>query len=310
MVPLALSRTQPGVFDQGAGAVEACGVASARTPPTAGTDAGEQPELQLVEDLDHTSSTSVSRAFVGAPVGQHPVGANSQAPGTSAGGDPGCDRSGRRTSRRSMRRPGPVGRPSGYELRGAPPASNRFSPSRASRSGSTVPAIQPPPPVRGAAAIQCELERQMPQQSTKPARRVQGDPAAAARTRSPRRSAVPGGHQDGGAAPRSHRRVQGHNSEAGRPGGRSTPHPYRRFCRACSPRPLGPDHQQRLHTHQGHILLRGKLIEHPPAMPGRLTPNGYIGKTVLPATWRAHINAGPNFQALARTRRRANTRES
>jgi hypothetical protein len=38
-------------------------------------------------------------------------------------------------------------------------------------------------------------------------------------------------------------------------------------------------HQQRLHTHQRHILLGRKLIQYALAMPRRLTPHGHIGET-------------------------------
>jgi hypothetical protein len=39
--------------------------------------------------------------------------------------------------------------------------------------------------------------------------------------------------------------------------------------------------QQRLHTHQTHILLGGKLIQDPPTMPGRLTPHRQIDEPIL-----------------------------
>src|SRR5690606_29596121 len=42
-----------------------------------------------------------------------------------------------------------------------------------------------------------------------------------------------------------------------------------------------PTHQHRVHTHQRHIALSGKLIEHHPAMPGRLTPHRHTTEPML-----------------------------
>ena len=66
----------------------------------------------------------------------------------------------------------------------------------------------------------------------------------------------------------------------------------------------GPAHQHRVYTHQRHIPLGGKLIQHHPAMPRRLTTHRHTGESVLvrdaagPVQYRAQI-PGLNTHRLA-----------
>ena len=60
--------------------------------------------------------------------------------------------------------------------------------------------------------------------------------------------------------------------------------------------------QQRLHTHQRHIMLGGKLIQYPPAMPGRLTPHRHVGEPMRVGDFARPVQYRAQLPRLGRDR--------